>query len=493
MTTDVFRKWGLGASAVLALLPLGPLMGPQPVITLGIGGPAITATPTPSPTATPLPPPVLERYPYLTDMTATGVSVDFATDTQSPRPVVKWGPSGGTCRTSSLTVTPTRITVAGDAEYQYAAPISGLSPNTSYCYRIVQAGVDLLGTDDSPVFTTFAPAGASSSFSFAVLGDWGLVNSNGDNSDQANVLDQVAGSGASFIVTTGDNAYPDGSQTNFGDLRHTGANTSAVFGPKFWKQVGKGTPAFLPVGNHNIGSGQTSLIDWPQPVTTSTSAGRYKMETYCCLDGSTSASYPSAWYAFTYGQARFYVLEAAWADTNPGRSLAYQVDHDYHWTPTSPEYQWLKADLAAHSSTPLKFASFHYPMYSDNTVAAPSDTFLEGQSQLEGLLSSNGVAIAFSGHAHLYERNRPVVGSMATYVTGGGGGTLNVVAKCSAFDGYAIGWTALSGGGSSCNAPKPTSPSQVFHFLLVSVSGTSVTVTPTDETGATFDEQTYQR
>jgi hypothetical protein len=31
----------------------------------------------------------------------------------------------------------------------------------------------------------------------------------------------------------------------------------------------------------------------------------------------------------------------------------------------------------------------------------------------------------------------------------------------------------------------------VYHFLLVSVDGTTVTVTPTDELGRTFDQQTY--
>jgi hypothetical protein len=31
----------------------------------------------------------------------------------------------------------------------------------------------------------------------------------------------------------------------------------------------------------------------------------------------------------------------------------------------------------------------------------------------------------------------------------------------------------------------------VYHFLLVTVDGTQVTVTPTDELGRTFDVQTY--
>jgi hypothetical protein len=33
----------------------------------------------------------------------------------------------------------------------------------------------------------------------------------------------------------------------------------------------------------------------------------------------------------------------------------------------------------------------------------------------------------------------------------------------------------------------------VFHFLLVTVNGNQVTVTPTNEKGITFDVQTYLR
>ena len=40
-------------------------------------------------------------------------------------------------------------------------------------------------------------------------------------------------------------------------------------------------------------------------------------------------------------------------------------------------------------------------------------------------------------------------------------------------------------------APVPTSDAKVYHFLKVNVSGTTVTVTPTDSTGATFDPVTY--
>ena len=134
-----------------------------------------------------------------------------------------------------------------------------------------------------------------------------------------------------------------------------------------------------------------------------TSGGRAVRETYCCVNGTTSASYPSEWYAFDVGQARFYVLSADWADSNVGTGTVYSDDYAAHWAPGTPQYQWLQADLAAHP-TGLKFAFFHYPLYSDQK-AQTSDTFLQGTGSLEGLLASNHVSLAFNGHAHIYERN----------------------------------------------------------------------------------------
>jgi hypothetical protein len=63
---------------------------------------------------------------------------------------------------------------------------------------------------------------------------------------------------------------------------------------------------------------------------------------------------------------------------------------------------------------------------------------------------------------------------------------------CGAYDAYAVGWSPTKLKGYKCgSAAVPTSASQVYHFLLVSVNGSSVTVTPTDSTGRTFDVQSY--
>ena len=155
----------------------------------------------------------LKRYPYLTDLVGTSVGVNWGTDRSSINGAVKWGKVGTESCTAHTTVgTRTAITVNGVSQYQWRASISGLQPDSEYCYRVYfGAGftTDLLGADASPTFRTQIPAGASTPYKFAVFGDWGKVGATG-NPDQANVMTQIAQSGARFAVTTGDNAYPAG-------------------------------------------------------------------------------------------------------------------------------------------------------------------------------------------------------------------------------------------------------------------------------------------
>ncbi len=421
--------------------------------------------------------PALRRAPYTTEAVANSVTVSWATDRSQSTGTASWGAAGAGGCTPSTIVAATRssITVGSTSEYQWTAVLSFPSPGT-YCYRVQLAGADLLGADPSPQVTTAGAAGAS--FSFAVLGDWGA----GTNA-QANVMSRIGTSPASFVVTTGDNVYNSGTETEYGDL--TQGN---VFQPQYLPAIGS-RPFFAAEGNHGFSTNLPYLQNFPAPMAAQTSGGRYRQESYCCISTLSGAhGYPSSWYAFNWGSARFYVLEAAWADSQGG----YQGDFLAHWNgpvagcgPCGAELQWLQADLAAHSGT-LKFAFFHYPLHSDSSSQG-SDTYLSGPSGLEGLLANNGVGIVFNGHAHHYERNYPQIPGkpLVSYVTGGGGAALGSVSTCSAFDAYAI------GSNSSCRAPKPVSAANVYHFLLVSVNGNQVTVTPTDSTGRTFDVQTY--
>ena len=434
----------------------------------------------------------LKRYPYLTDLVGTSVMVNWATDISATSAVVKYGLNGSTCNTTTVTATRTFILVNGVSEYQWKAQLTGLAADTEYCYRVYfgSAQLDLLAPDASPVFRTQVPTGSSAPFKFAVFGDWGSVGATG-NQDQTNVISQIAQSGARFALTTGDNALQVGSQKNYGDLYQTGADTSGVFGPSFWKVAGASLPLFPALGNHDQNN-SNALVNWPQDTAVATSGGRYAMDTYCCVNGTTSSSYPSSWYAFDAGAARFYVLKAAWDDSNPGTADLYKNDYDANWAPGTPQRQWLENDLASNPRA-LRFVFFHFPLRSDNQGES-SDPYLHGAGSLEGLFKQYDVTLAFNGHAHDYQRNTAPAGGIPSYVTGGGGAPPQTIGTdgCSPEDAYGIGWSTSLNAGSACgSAPVPDARDRVHHFLLVSVSGTSVTVTPTDELGRTFDPVSY--
>jgi len=450
----------------------------------------------------------LMRYPYLTDVTATSVQVTFDTSVKevSAANAVQWGtPSGATgCTITGKSVTSANntvnapITVAGVTEYQTSIRITGLTAGAIYCYRVFTGGAaatDLLGADGAPRFKTLPASGA---VTFDVLGDWG-DNTVAGGLNQKNLDALIAGSGAQFAVSTGDIAYDSGTQSNYGNLVATGAAVSEVFSASYWKVPGASIPLFATTGNH--GRSSTFLQNWKQAATVAASNGQYAMQTYSGIDATTATSYPSVWYAFNAGGARFYVLNSDWNDNNVGTATggAYQVDRDYHWAPTSPEYQWLKADLQSHANT-VKLAFFHYPLRADSATET-GDTYLQANpnspsstASLEGLLANNGVDLAFNGHAHLYQRNLAPPGGVTSYVTGGGGAKVSPVDKsrCASTDAYAVGWAYTSAAGSKCGAaPVPTSDAQVYHFLKVRLSGSTVTVTPINSTGAAFDPVSY--
>jgi len=432
----------------------------------------------------------LTRAPYLTDLVQGHVTINWATTTAVVRGHVMYGEQGvEPCDAHRVGAASTPITVGTVAETQWSATVSKLKHDTAYCYSLYGGPQDLLGAAPPPVFRSQLGPRSTAPVTFAVFGDWGQVDATGANRDQANLMSQIAASGARFAVTTGDTGYPDGSQINYGDLQQTGNNMSAVFGPSFWPVAGASIPLFNGQGNH--GESSAALVNWPESHAVSSSGGRYQVDVQCCQNGTKSASYPSEWYAFNAGQVRFYVLDASWDNGNVGTSTIYGNDYDAHWALGDAERTWLENDLAQHPAQ-ISIAFFHFPLYTSNATEA-TDPYLDGPSSLEGLLGQHGVDLVFNGHAHIYERNAPSAPGMpVSYVTGGGGATLEPVSVCGAPDLYAIGWTPSAATGSKCDGgTKPTSIDHVYHFLLVTVNGSQVTVTPTDELGRTFDQQTY--
>ena len=125
--------------------------------------------------------------------------------------------TGGSCTpTTVATATNKSIKVGAVDEYQWLAKLT-LPATGSYCYRVYLGGIDLLGSNAAPIFTTQVPVGSTESFSFDVFGDWGSFNNTaGTPTRRTHGPDRRER--ARFAITVGDNGYPNGSQINYGDL-----------------------------------------------------------------------------------------------------------------------------------------------------------------------------------------------------------------------------------------------------------------------------------
>ncbi len=512
------------------------------------------------------------RAPYVTDLTSTSAYVNWAVVATStplagslayvPAPVsgpcpaqITWA-SGHPATTEIPLIATTSsgtTTQAGweksdgaDNEYQNGVQLTGLTPNTSYCYATYltnASGPQIFPTQSFTTLDTPGTTPSSKALTFDVIADTGEIDCalkvpcTGDlNTGEEAIYKDIATSGAQFLVVAGDVAYSDGSATDYGDLLQPATSStemSNVFGPNYIPQA-NGIPTFVADGNH--GQNVNDLRIWPEPVTSA--QGSYAFaQTTTTVDG-ISGQFPEAWYAIQSGNTRIYVLDGAWSDGSSsatgygsatgslcGASAAdcqgYQADYDEHWSPSAAQYQWLKADLAAHPGG-VKLAVWHYPLRSVDETQ-PSDPYLQNSSanpnastSLEKLLASNGVQVAFNGHAHTYQRvvptNFQANGQLANFVTGGGGGVLSPIdtksdngskALCNPLlataNVYALGWnptTAGAGGsGTECStgnvALTPTQADQVYNYLKVTVLNNVVTVVAYNALNQPFDSYSF--
>ena len=403
--------------------------------------------------------PILTRAPYVTDLTQTTASINWATNSATPGSVLATPTgTGGSCPSSvaswsmsaasapnalpgpvnavnpvpSASLTSRQFTVNGVSEYQNSVILSGLSAGTQYCYAVfsgnTSGSVDLLPpTEPVQWFTTLSPSSAQSTspVSFDVIDDTGenyyytnrtatadIPFANGYNPDEASLDRQIGQSGADFLLSVGDIAYSGTTQSTFGDLQQTGTQpeVSNIFGSFYYPQTG-GIPIFAGAGDH--GQNINPLKIFPTSSTAAASGGTYAYDSYSGTDGITGSS-PDDWYAFSTGDVRVYVLDGAWSDTlanklgtttgslcgAPGTTQAvycepYQADADEHWQTGSPEYQWLQRDLAEHPGG-VKFAVFHYPLRSDNATQ-PSDVYLQNSPANPGASTSLEALLAANG------------------------------------------------------------------------------------------------
>jgi hypothetical protein len=188
----------------------------------------------------------------------------------------------------------------------------------------------------------------------AVIGDFGA-----DGEAEADVATLVRGWAPDFIVTTGDNNYPDG-----------GADTLD-------RNVGRHYHDFIAPYQGTFGAGAEENRFFP-------ALGNH--------DWRTSGIAPHLAYFSLPGNERYY--EVSWGPVD-----VFVVDSDDHEpdgvTADSVQAQWLK-DALARADGPWKLVVMHHPPYSSSDHGSSTD--------LQWPYAEWGATAVIAGHDHVYER-----------------------------------------------------------------------------------------
>lgn len=178
-------------------------------------------------------------------------------------------------------------------------------------------------------------------------GDIAACASDGDEAT-AKLLDNISGT----VFTTGDNAYSSGTTDEY----------ASCYGPSWGRHKGRTRPS---AGNHDYG--------------TAGAAG------YFGYFGSTAGEPGKGYYSYDLGAWHIIVLNS---------NIAVGAG--------TPQEQWLRADLAAHSVA-CTLAYWHHPRFSSGIVHG-SDASLQALWQA---LYDYGADVILVGHEHNYERFAP--------------------------------------------------------------------------------------
>ncbi|HNQ11844.1 MAG TPA: metallophosphoesterase [Bacteroidia bacterium] len=249
--------------------------------------------------------------------------------------------------------------------------VLNLMPATRYYYALKVNGQFLAG--GSEYYFETAPINTSTAFRFWATGDFG----NG-SVEQAQVRDAyinyTQNQKANFWIWLGDNAYDDGTESEF---------ENNVF--NVYPKILRNTPVFPSLGNHDYAD-----IGY-QSSTALTDSFAY-FDLFALPSNGESggvASNSEKYYSYNYGNTHFVVLDSygSYNDTS------------------SAMYQWLASDLAQNTKQWI-VCYWHHPPYTMGSHN--SDTEIESQSIRENiipLLESYHVDLVLSGHSHNYERS----------------------------------------------------------------------------------------
>jgi uncharacterized protein (TIGR03437 family) len=339
-------------------------------------------------------------------------AVEFAQDPAAPR----W--TRVPARSREFRASQTGLTYTF---YQHQADLTGLRPDSRYAYRVLGGG-QALGSANA-AFVTAPDAGG---FLFLAIGDSGM-----GTPEQNLVERRMAAEPAAFLVHTGDVAYPVGSFTTYQ------ANYFEVY-----RDIMGRMPFYPCIGNHDVdgdlGVAYKAVHALPADGVPETVRGHY--------------------YSFDWGGAHLVSLDATLM---------------LHQNAATAMVQWLERDLAR-TRKGWRIVFWHHPPYDPARGNGPEATGM--RDRVLPILERYGVQLVLNGHAHAYQRTRPMLGHQPVE------------------DGRGIVYVTTGGGGASLHgAPADTGfvvSASVHHYVAVEVQASRLIVRATSATGQELDRLT---
>jgi acid phosphatase type 7 len=303
----------------------------------------------------------LIRYPYLQQVSTRSAQVLWGSKASGSY-VVQVNEAGR----EPVGAFESRIDTTGavtDGGHQHVAELTGLQPDTVYCYSIRGSRGELLG----PTGFKTAPA-PGTPFSFLAFGDSGH-----GGSDQEAVLAQLQQVPADLMVHTGDLAYPRGTLQEFENYFF------AMYEPLL-----ASVPLFPTAGNHEYKT-----------------KGGQPYRAVFSLPENGGPEGRERWYSFDWGDVHFVALDTERVN--------------------QAQAEWLAQDLAQ-NELPWTVVFLHKSPYTSG-ARGPSREF---RRHFVPMLEAHGVQLVLAGHDHNYERTEKINGVTYVITGGGGRGTRSV-------------------------------------------------------------------
>ena len=281
-----------------------------------------------------------------------------------------------------------QLKLKGKTTHLYRASLQNLKFDTLYTY-------DVALNAKSIATVSFKTRSKKATTRFAVLGDFGA-----GTRPQLAIAYQMAVQKPQFVVTTGDNAYQDGLESDYRKNVFP-AYTAAPNDPATGADLMTHIPFYMVLGNHDVhgdnldnypgGLAYFYYNDLPlnAPLTDRTCTATGQPGTVKTFKKNTKPRFPKmSNFSFDYGNVHITCLDA----------------NDYINPLDAQLIAWLRRDIEL-SKADWKILTFHHAGF--NSSKAHYDEQI--MRLLSPLFEQLKVDLVLTGHVHNYQRSKPLL------------------------------------------------------------------------------------